>query len=166
MEIYRHKFAPEISVKIAAFSMEHGTESLADFKAHWSNFLITNKEAIEKEATRLSVEGMTTDVADKMFTSARYWYTKKPQSKVIKDKSYVTTTRAFLAAIDTHIQTTGQVMKPSDAFTHFCEANLEALKNEITHLKVANLSADDIRTKIKKTYKNRHFVITKRVIQQ
>jgi hypothetical protein len=167
MEIYRHKFAPEISVKIAEFSMEHGTESLADFKKHWSNFIVTNKEAIEKEAMRLGVEGVTADVVDKMFTSARYWYTKKPHSKdtIQKDKSYVTTTRAFLSAIDAHIQTSGHAMKPSDAFTDFCELNLEALKNEITHLKAADLSADDIRTKIKKTYKNRHFVITKRVPQ-
>jgi hypothetical protein len=166
MEIYRHKFAPEISQKIAEFSTEYGDSSLADFKSHWSEFLVTNKEVIEKEASRLHNEGMTANIIEKMFTSARYWHTKK-QTKTIKDKndkSYVTTTRAFLAAMDAHIQKYGSIMKPSDAFTHFCEANLDALKNEITYLKAANLTVDDIRTKIKKTYKNRHFV-TKRVTQ-
>lgn len=166
MEIYRHKFAQEISEKIAEFSLEHGGSSLADFKSHWSEFLVTNKDLIEKEASRLQTEGMTANIVEKMFTSARYWHTKK-QSKTVKDKngkSYVTTTRAFLAAIDAHIQKYGSVMKPSDAFTHFCEVNLDALKNEIAYLKADNLSVDDIRTKIKKTYKNRHFV-TKRVTQ-
>jgi hypothetical protein len=167
MEIYRHKFTSEISAKIAEFSAVNTDSSLADFKAQWTSFLITNKDAIEQETRRLNREGMTADVVEKMFTSARYWHTKKQYKTVIDktSKSYVTTSRAFLEAIDVHIQKTGHAMKPSDAFADFCEQNLEILKREITHLKVANLSADDIRTKIKKTYKNRHFVMTKRVPQ-
>jgi hypothetical protein len=164
MEIYRHKFTQEISEKIAEFSSAHSHASLAEFKKHWSTFVATNKDIIDQETARLQEAGMTADVVDKMFTSARYWYTKKPTTRVVKDKSYVTTTRAFLSAIDAHIQKSGQAMKPSDAFDDFCEHNLETLKNEITHLKAAKLSVDDIRTKIKKTYKNRHFV-TKRVTQ-
>ena len=166
MEIYRHKFTQEISAKIAEFSSVHNAVSLAEFKTHWSAFLLTNKDAIDREAARLSNEGMTADVVDKMFTSARYWHTKKHTATKIcsNDKSYVTTSRGFLTAIDAHIQNTGHAMKPSDAFNHFCEENLDTLKNEIIHLKTANLSVDDIRTKIKKTYKNRHFVM-KRVTQ-
>jgi hypothetical protein len=168
MEIYRHKFTQEISEKIAEFSSAHSGSELADFKSHWSNFLITNKDIIDKETTRLNHEGMTTNVLDNMFTSARYWHTKKLSREIIKDKkdkSYVTTSRVFLVAIDSHIQKCGHTMKPSDAFDDFCEHNLEILKNEIAHLKAAKLSVDDIRTKIKKTFKNRHFV-TKRVSQQ
>jgi hypothetical protein len=165
MEIYRHKFTKKISEKIAEFSLAHNQASLADFKKHWSIFIVTNKHDIDQEMARLQEAGMTADVVDKMFTSARYWYTKK-QSKSVKDKSksYFATTRAFLSAIDAHIQKSGHAMKPSDAFDDFCEHNLETLKNEITLLKTAKLSVDDIRTKIKKTYKNRHFV-TKRVTQ-
>ncbi len=165
MEIYRHKFTKEISEKIAEFSSAHSQVSLAEFKKHWSAFIMTNKHDIDREMARLQEAGMTDDVVDKMFTSARYWYTKKPTTRVVKDKSYVTTTRAFLSAIDTHIQRSGHAMKPSDAFDQFCEKNLEILKREINILKEANFSADDIRTKIKKTYKNRHFVLTKRVTQ-
>ncbi len=164
MEIYRHKFAQLITEKIAEFSAEHGGESLAKFKTHWSDFILINKDLIEKEASRLQTEGMSANIIEKMFTSARYWHTKKPQTKTVKDKSYITTTHEFLAAIDAHIQKSGKVMKPSDAFDDFCDKNLEALKNEIAHLKAVNLSVDDIRTKIKKTYKNRHF-ISKRVTQ-
>ena len=166
MEVYRHKFTPEISEKIAEFSIKHGGSSLADFKSHWSAFILTNKHLVYKETARLHEEGMTADVLEKMFTSARYWHTKKPVAKETKDKSYVTTSRVFLAALDAHIQTCGNTMKPSDAFDDFCEQNHETLKNEIMYLKKAKLSVDDIRTKIKKTYKNRHFVITKRVAQQ
>ena len=160
MEIYRHKFASEISEKIADFSTRHGAASLAEFKKHWSAFLVANKDVIEKETTRLGDEGMTANIVDKMFASARYWHAKKP-GKTVKDKndkSYVTTSRVFLAAIDAHIQNSGFLMKPSDAFDDFCERNLDILKHEIAYLKAANLSVDDIRTKIKKTYKNRHFV--------
>lgn len=167
MEIYRHKFAPKMSEKIAEFSMEHGGESLADFKKHWCAFIRTNQESIQQETTRLNNLGMTADVLEKMFTSARYWYTKKPITTAkedTKDKSYVATNRAFLTAVDTHIHKYGSLMKPSDAFHHFCEHNRETLKHEIIYLKQANLSVDDIRTKIKRTYKNRMY-ITKRVSQ-
>jgi len=166
MGIYRHKFAEEISEKIAEFSAEYGGASLADFKKQWSSFLTIHRVAIDKEVSRLHDEGMTADVVEKMFTSARYWHTKKHSvTKICSEKAYVTTTKAFLEAIDAHIQKTGSAMKPSDAFADFCEQNLETLKTEIAHLKAVNISADDIRTKIKKTYKNRHFVITKRVTQ-
>lgn len=166
MEIYRHKFAQEISEKIAGFSSTHSGSSLAEFKNHWSAFLVTNKEVIDQETSRLNREGMRGDVIEKMFTSARYWHAKKHtiKGKTTKDKSYVTTTRAFLAAIDEHIHKSGDTMKPSDAFDDFCEKNLEILKSEIASLKKAELSVDEIRTKIKKTYKNRLFVV-KRVTQ-
>jgi len=168
MEIYRHKFSQEISEKIADFSLVHSKDSLADFKEHWNTFIVTNKHDIDQEITRLQQAGMNSDILGKMFTSARYWHTKKHSKtvidKVTADKSYITTTREFLTAIDAHIQKSGKAMKPSDAFTHFCEENLEILKNEITHLKAVKLSVDDIRTKIKKTYKNRHFIM-KRVTQ-
>jgi hypothetical protein len=159
MGIYRHKFAPEISEKIADFSMEYGGVSLAEFKKQWSSFLTIHRVAIDQEVSRLRDEGMTADVVEKMFTSARYWHTKKQPKTVkdVKDKSYVNTSRVFLEAIDAHIQKTGSTMKPSDAFADFCEQNLETLKTEIAHLKSV-ISVYDIRTKIKKTYKNRHYV--------
>lgn len=162
MEIYRHKFAPEISEKIAGFSSEHGGESLADFMNHWSAFIRTNHESIQQETMRLNNLGMTADVLEKMFTSARYWYTKKPTivKEDTKDKTYVATNRAFLTAIDTHIY--GHVtMKPSVAFDDFCDNNINILKKEIIYLKEANLTVDEIRTKIKKTYKNRFFVMNR-----
>ena len=159
MEIYRFKFDAEISEKITRFSSCHCDISLTDFRKHWAQFIITNKDIIERENTRLQDAGMKDDIIEKMFTSARYWHIKKNKvnNKEKETKTYTAMNRLFLEAIDTHIKKSGSIMKPSIAFEHFCEHNLEVLKTEIDCLKKANICVDEIRVKIKKTYKNRHF---------
>lgn len=161
MEIYRFKFDTDISEKIATFSSLHCNESLTDFKKHWAQFIITNKDIIELENRRLCNAGMTMDVVDKMFSSARYWHTKKNSvtKKEKENKTHTSINRVFLVAMDAHIQKSGSTMKPSIAFEHFCEHNRIVLKTEIDCLKAATVCVDEIRVKIKKTYKNRHFVM-------
>jgi hypothetical protein len=49
--------------------------------------------------------------------------------------------------------------KPSEGFDEFCKQNMSLLKEEITVLCRAGLTdSNEIRSKIKKTYKNRYFL--------
>ena len=50
--------------------------------------------------------------------------------------------------------------KPSDGFDEFCKQNIDLLKEEVYNLcKNGFTNSNEIKQKIKKTYKNRYFLI-------
>jgi hypothetical protein len=52
---------------------------------------------------------------------------------------------------------------PADAFTSFCSTHVEVLRKEVeTLVEEHNLEADDISSKLKKTFKNRYFQLIKK----
>jgi hypothetical protein len=54
--------------------------------------------------------------------------------------------------------------KPSECFSQFCKENIEELQTEINRLINNGLKeTTEIKDKIKKTYKNRYFIISKNV---
>ena len=63
--------------------------------------------------------------------------------------------------MDEHIKRNiSKEFKPSNGFEEFCKENIDLLKEEITRLISCNIKdANEIKKKIKKTYKNRYFVI-------
>ena len=68
--------------------------------------------------------------------------------------------KSVLDAIDEHIKNADY--KPSTGFDAFCDLNRKLVEDEIIKLNVGedNLdSLEDVRKKIKKTYKNRYFLI-------
>jgi hypothetical protein len=53
-----------------------------------------------------------------------------------------------------------QDYKPSDGFDEFCKNNMELLKEEVQTLCSNGFTdSNEIKQKIKKTYKNRYFLI-------
>jgi hypothetical protein len=52
--------------------------------------------------------------------------------------------------------------KPSDGFNNFCVNNKDLLKTEVGRLLENNIDSDEIMNKIKKTYKNRYFMLIKK----
>ena len=66
--------------------------------------------------------------------------------------------------MDEHIETIGQNEKPAQAFNNFMDSEKYRmiLKQEKSRLRSYNMDAEDIHTKLKKTYKNRHFNKTKK----
>jgi hypothetical protein len=72
--------------------------------------------------------------------------------------------KELLDAMDNHIRLNlslnAQTFKPSTGFTEFCKEHVELLQQEIEMLiKFDVVSCDEIKKKIKKTYKNRYFMI-------
>ena len=72
--------------------------------------------------------------------------------------------KELLDAMDQHIITniTKKEYKPSEGFVDFCDTNIELLKEEVTRLfeeEGVEKDAKIVEKKIKKTYKNRYFII-------
>jgi hypothetical protein len=163
VNIYRYKFTEEFTSELFKFSKIHQYDERKVFKEAWTNWMEENEDIVNEEYRRLKDIGYDGDIFDKMFKSARYYFRKKSTEKKApaKRRIYVGAQKDLLEAMDEHIKlniSSGD-FKPSDGFDEFCKENVNLLKEEITILCRAGLTdPNEIKAKIKKTYKNRYFL--------
>jgi hypothetical protein len=162
--IYRYKFDETIINEIHNFSKIHEFDQRNDFKDAWNNWLIKNNLIVTLETQRLIDLGYQGDIIDKMFKSARYYFRKKSTEKKepTKRRSYVGIQKELLDSMDSHIlkNIKNNDYRPANGFDEFCKENLDLLKNEVNKLVSYDITdINEIKNKIKKTYKNRYFMI-------
>ena len=162
--IYRYKFTDEFTTELFKFSKVHQYDHRKDFKEAWEIWMEDNDDIVNNEVRRLTNIGYDGDIIDKMFKSARYYFRKKSTEKKapLERRDYVGTQKDMLDAMDYHIKSkiNDPNYKPSDGFDEFCKSNLDILKEEISNLcKNGFTDSNEIKQKIKKTYKNRYFLI-------
>ena len=165
INIYRYKFTDDFTDKLFRFSKVHQYDHRKDFKEAWEIWLEENNDIVEEEVRRVTNLGYDGDVLDKMFKSARYYFRKKSTEKKppTKRRSYVGANKELIEAMDDHIKSSvaKKDYKPSDGFTEFCATQSELLKEEVAKLCRSGFTDSNvIKNKIKKTYKNRYFLIT------
>ena len=161
--IYRYKFTDDFTSELFKFSKIHQYDHRKDFKEAWEIWMEDNDEIVNDEVRRLTNLNYDGDIIDKMFKSARYYFRKKSTEKKapLERRDYVGTQKDMLDAMDSHIKSkiNDDNYKPSDGFDEFCKSNLELLKEEISNLcKNGFTDSNEIKQKIKKTYKNRYFL--------
>ncbi|MFY7731200.1 MAG: hypothetical protein ACOVRN_16905 [Flavobacterium sp.] len=165
VNIYRYKFTNDFMEELYKFAKIHQYDHRKDFKEAWEQWVEDNQDIVDDESRRLSDLGYDGDVIDKMFKSARYYFRKKSteKKKPTKRRVYVGSQKELLEAMDEHITSNilrSSVFKPSDGFDEFCLAHDEQVKEQIVQLVRAGITdVNEIKTKIKKTYKNRYFLI-------
>lgn len=163
--IYRFKFNQDFADILSEFAKVHQFDERKDFKEAWKKWSEEYEDAIEREVERLQSTGCKGDIKDKMFKSARYYYRKKP-NKLAEPKErsqYVGNNKEFIQQIDTHLLQNIHV-KPSESYVNFCQTNTKIIMDEIKHFLSQNISDNsEIERKIKKTYKNRYFLLTQSV---
>jgi len=184
---FRFEFTEDIMDAIKQFAIVHQYDERKMYKEQWSNWYNENKEEMEREIQRMNEIGYVGDVKDKMFKAGRYYFRKKniknedkeepreievfdnintvnTQNTEKKRRNYITMLESTLVAMDEHIKlslTADAEFKPSDGYSEFCEKNVLVLRTEIQRMVVENIiDKKDIAEKIKKTYKNRYYMIT------
>ena len=178
---FRFEFAENIMDLIKRFAIVHQYDDRHAYKEQWNIWYNENKEDMEREIDRMNDIGYVGDVKDKMFKAGRYYFRKKNiknedkeetrESEVLsvvntekKRRNYITMLEATLVAMDEHIKNsleTDAEFKPSDGYSEFCEKNVLVLRTEIQRMVADNIiDKKDIAEKIKKTYKNRYYMIT------
>lgn len=162
--IYRYKFTNEFTNELFKFSKVHQYDHRKDFKEAWNLWMEDNENIVDEEVRRLMNLGYEGDIIDKMFKSARYYFRKKSTEKKApaKRRIYVGSQKDLLEAMDEHIKTniSSREFKPSDGFDEFCKKNIDILKQQVNMLCQAGfMDSNEIKAKIKKTYKNRYFLI-------
>lgn len=164
IQIFRYKFMEELNIELHNFAKIHQYDPHKVFKEAWLVWLEENDTLVSSEVVRLKLLGYEGDIINKMFKSARYYYRKKdltvkePQERRI----YVSLDKNFLQKMDEHIRNglLQENFKPSEGFDEFCNQNVDLLKEEVKKLYKSGMKdPKDIKQKIKKTYKNRYFLI-------
>ena len=163
VNIFRYKFSDDFTKELYSFSKIHQYDERKDFKAAWNTWTEENIDLVNGEASRLTNLGYEGDVLDKMFKSARYYFRKKSteQKQPKPRREYVGVEKELLDAMDQHIMTNinSENYKPADGFLEFCNENIDVLKIEVARLCKSGINnTNDVKDKIKKTYKNRYFM--------
>lgn len=167
VNIFRYKFTQEFMDELYKFSKIHQYDHRKDFKEAWKIWTEENDELIVTEIRRLDNLGYEGDIMDKMFKSARYYYRKKSTEKKApkQRRVYVGLQKELLESMDKHIDSniSNKEFKPSTGFDNYCSQNIELLKLEINRLMSNGIKdPEEIKNKIKKTYKNRYFIAINR----
>ena len=175
--IYRYKLAPEILDMIIEFARIHLYSTREVFKDKWKEWLQTNHEIVETEKHRLKAIGYTKNINEKMYTSARYYFKnklKEPEPEPIaretqknqEKREYIILDQGLITAMDEYIiENYNRQFKPSTAYDEFLELNNMMIKEEIKRLKSKSSRDGDYIWKIKKTFKNRCYIIEQRQLQ-
>jgi hypothetical protein len=163
--IYRFKFTDDFMQDLYKFSKIHQYDDRKDFKESWKLWTEENDEIVCQEISRLSILGYEGNVLEKMFKSARYYFRKKCDVKKEpkQRRQYISVNKELLSAMDLHIETNiyNESYQPKLGFSDFCNNNESLLKESIAKIMGQGVNETEIiELKIKKTYKNRYFMIT------
>jgi hypothetical protein len=144
----------------------------------------------KNDVARLSALGYKGNVADKLFKSGRYYFrgtTSAPRTpndangggKDLKrrgsgaatalnqgsPRKYVLLNHQLLDAMDDHIdcglRRDAHAYTPASGFAEFCKLNINSYSSEVTRLSEIMPTGEAVHDKLKKTYKNRYFMMTK-----
>lgn len=163
--IFRFKFSQSFVDEMYVFSKVHQYDSRHDFKDAWNTWTESNRELVNNETKRLENINYVGDIADKMFKSARYYFRKKSTVKKPPDERglYVNLDKDLLYAMDDHIKrniSSNIKRKPSESVKEFQESNAEYIREKTEQLfQEKGFDETELLNKIKKTYKNRYFMI-------
>ena len=163
---FRYKFSENFMGPLTEFARVHKFDDPKIFKEHWDDWIKSNNDLVKTESDRLVRQGYSGNVGTKMYKSARYYFKNKSSVKKEpkKRRQYIGLERSLLDGMDEHIESVGKQTKPAAAFNKFMDSDKYGLilKQEKARLRSYNMDAVDIHTKLKKTYKNRHFNKTKK----
>lgn len=161
--VFRFKFSEEINNELLSFSKIHQHDDRNTYKDNWNIWIRQNSDLITNETHRLTELGYDGDVIDKMYKSGRYYFRKKtPKKEPKKRRVYVSIDSEIIDSMDNHIQMTYNMenIKPNKAYELFVEENSNVLDIECNRLKEFITNNDEIKRKIKKTYKNRYYLFS------
>ena len=164
MSTFRFNVSPEMYKLLESFNNKNKDKSRKEYSQEWEKFIESNNDIIQTEERRLANLGFEGNIQKKLFTSVKYYIGKKTAAKEPKERrQYVHIDKSILNKMNDHINTNKETpgFKPSRGYTEFCEMYESDLIIEKTRLQTFDLNIEDVELKIKKTYKNRYFILCK-----
>jgi hypothetical protein len=190
--VYRFKFQNTLVSEIEYFAKVHQYDDRNTFKESWAKWIEEEetKNMIQSEIQYLKQQGYEGDILQKMFKSARYYFRTKPNDATAqhdtaeknKRKKYSGLSDEMLQRIDTHLleMVKNQLQQkpitpykhsvvevvdisPANAYADFSKTYPNEIAEEYSNnANSISLTQDEFQKKIKKTYKNRYFIMIRR----
>lgn len=178
--IYRYQFSKEFMDSLFTFSKIHQYDDRHSYKENWNKWKNEEENAtiIDAEIKRLTQLGYEGNIEEKMFNSGRYYFRKKPvtETEPKKRREYISMEKHMLQMMDIHIsrmyQRNPDEFTPAKAFEEFCITNKDIIQEQVNLLLKKRHQDSEIKThareiveniiyKIKKTFKNRYFRVSR-----
>lgn len=162
----RFNISPKMTDLLLDFHTKNKELGKPEYKKQWEQFIQDNSDSIAQEERKLVNAGFNGDIHQKMFTSVKYYLSKKTNENndPKERRTYVHIDKQILEAMNNHIVSNkeNQEFTPAKGYKNFCESSEQELIIEKNRLKTTSeLTDDEIDFKIKKTYKNRYFILCK-----
>jgi hypothetical protein len=171
--VYRYKLSDDIMKEITNFAKIHQYDDRVSYKESWAIWYKANEDYLNREVNRLVGIGYEGSVEDKMFKAGRYYFRKKGikdnadiQSNNDKKqrRDYISTDYEVIDAMDAHIKSSmnQNEFTPAWGYNDFCQLHINLLRIEILRIcEDHNIKSKEISDKIKKTYKNRYYLLSR-----
>ena len=165
--VFRFKFDPHVVDQLTKFAKIHQFDDRVNYKEAWTDWLDDNDDIVENETERLRRIGYTGDVPTKMYKSCRYYFRNKSEDEVDprQRRVYIHINKEVLDGMDEHIRNycIRGSSAPASGYDQFCQENVDMLRTEVIRLVASGIQDHKlISQKIKKTYKNRYFQLTRK----
>lgn len=170
VNILRFKLSNNVMESINQFAIKNKSLDRKMYKEEWNKWMELNERIVNEEIKRMNNLGYNECVKDKMFKAGRYYFRKKaPQAmkahaheEAAYKRQYIKLTSDMLDSIDSHIKRNimNKDYTPANGHKQFCLNNIDILREEKKLIDMNNI--DEFLEKIKKTYKNRYFIINKK----
>lgn len=158
---YRFNFSKQLLDILIPFVNINKYSDTQSFNDNWNVWLKLNNNLIQNENKLLASKGYNGDIYVKLYKSAKYYYKKKNKNKSVKKrKKYISIEHQLLDLIDDHINSIRIDLKPHDCYLHFIQLHKTDINQEYNRL-INLLNKNDFDNKIKKTYKNRFYILKK-----
>ena len=182
----RHTYSEEVVEQLSSFAKVHEYDDRKEFKEAWHKWMEEPdiKNTIVAEVARLTANGLSGDILDRMYKSARYYYRKKGGEAVAEPtirKEYEGLPRTVLKTIDDFIyseinRNIAETEKGSNpiititaaqSFTTYCKLHYDVISDLLPPMndeacKVNTNMREELKKvtdRLKKTYKNRFYNI-------
>ena len=184
----RYTYSEEVVEQLSSFAKVHEYDDRKEFKEAWQKWMEEPdiKNLIIAEVSRLTVNGLSGDILDRMYKSARYYYRKKGCGEAVTEptvrKEYEGLPRTVLKTIDDYIYSEINrniaetekggnhiiTITAAKSFTTYCKLHYDVISNLLPPMN--DDAADKVNTnmreelkkvtdRLKKTYKNRFYNI-------
>jgi len=171
--VLRFEFSDALVEHLTAFAQLHQYDDRKTYKNAWAEWMANAEIAtlFNADAARLKCLGYAGDVADKLYKSGRYYFREKKANAnseckndaIQRSRKYIMLGRELLTAMDEHIERGLRQCDytPAKGFAEFCQLDIASYHSEVARLSEVMSSGEDVSDKLKKTYKNRYFMLAK-----
>jgi Fe-S cluster biosynthesis and repair protein YggX len=169
---FRFNFSTEFTKELGYFAKLYKYEDRTEFKEKWKEWIEDNTEIINEEKKRLRNLGYKKDIENKMYKSVRYYFVKKKDKETTKRRKRTVISKKIIQQIIQHIKNNnfGEDFTPQLAYEDFYKTNIDLIMNEHNehneHNELnININNKFLENKIKKTYKNKFYVLVRNKIK-